>query len=165
MGVTVHRDCGPSRRALRAESTRLAATRDTLRAEIDRLAPAVHHDPDAASRHHATMNALTLLMRRMLRISRDLSDAPALGFVDLVAVSRPSREGHVWIDARPGHFRGCLHFTGLDRTDNLPQELPDSYAAKQRVALHGLDLVFCFANPVPVMPHVSLACSVCCVVR
>jgi hypothetical protein len=34
----------------------------------------------------------------------------------------------------------------------LAEELPESYAAKREAARHGVDLVFSYANPLPVMP-------------
>lgn len=44
-------------------------------------------------------------------------------------------------------------FEGLDRVDVLLQELPDSYASKAAAALRGLDLAFCYANPIPGGPR------------
>lgn len=55
---------------------------------------------------------------------------------------------------RTSHWmQGCLSFDGLDRTNALLAELPDTYASKRDAVERGLDLVFCFANPLPVMPH------------
>lgn len=37
--------------------------------------------------------------------------------------------------------------------DQLLGELPDSYASKQQAQRYGLDLAFCYANPIPGEPH------------
>ena len=155
LGATVHRGC-PSRRALRVEAARLEATRAELQQVADRLAPQIFSDPEAASRHHSALRALSLTTTRLLRAARDLQEAPAPGFVDLLSVIRPQPGGARFLDAGPGHYRGYLQFEGLHRVDSLVAELPDSYLANREAARRGLDITFCFANPVPVMPHVSL---------
>jgi len=45
--------------------------------------------------------------------------------------------------------QGYLEFDSLHSIDVLLQELPDSYASKQQAQQHGLDLCFCYANPIP----------------
>lgn len=56
-------------------------------------------------------------------------------------------------DTASPQLQGCLAFDGLDRTNALLAELPDSYASKRDAVERGLDFVFSFANPLPVMPQ------------
>ena len=46
--------------------------------------------------------------------------------------------------------QGYLEFDeGLTRMDSLLAELPDSYASKGAALARGMDLCFCYANPIP----------------
>jgi hypothetical protein len=46
-------------------------------------------------------------------------------------------------------MQGYLEFDSLHKMDHLLEELPDSYASKQAAAQHGMDLCFCYGNPIP----------------
>jgi hypothetical protein len=46
-------------------------------------------------------------------------------------------------------LQGYLEFDSLHKMDHLLEELPDSYASKQAAAQRGMDLCFCYANPIP----------------
>jgi hypothetical protein len=45
--------------------------------------------------------------------------------------------------------QGYLEFDSLNKVDVLLRELPDSYASKQAARQLGVDLCFCYANPIP----------------
>lgn len=49
----------------------------------------------------------------------------------------------------PAVLQGYLEFDSLHKMDHLLEELPDSYASKQAAAQRGMDLCFCYANPIP----------------
>jgi hypothetical protein len=51
-------------------------------------------------------------------------------------------------------MQGFLEFDSLDTISTILEELPDSYASKGEALQHGLELLFCYANPIPVMPVV-----------
>lgn len=53
------------------------------------------------------------------------------------------------IPPSPSRGQGCLTFDSLHRIEVLLDELPDSYASKQQAQECGLDLAFCYANPIP----------------
>ena len=50
-------------------------------------------------------------------------------------------------------LQGYLEFDSLHKADSILSELPSSYVSKREAELHGLDIAFCYANPIPVMPH------------
>lgn len=60
--------------------------------------------------------------------------------------------------------QGYLEFDSLNKIDVLLRELPDSYASKQHAVAHGVDLCFCYANPIPGAAGLLLACLGCCAV-
>ncbi|GAB4813310.1 hypothetical protein N2152v2_000356 [Parachlorella kessleri] len=75
-------------------------------------------------------------------------------FQDLLTVVRPSSVSLV--TDSPGHFMGHCEFDNLDQISTILEELPDTYASKLEAQRHGLQLVFCYANPIPVMPHSAM---------
>jgi len=131
--------------------TQLDAQRAELLVEADRLEPAIVESSQAAKQHHATLRALHLVTSRMLRAHQELHDASQVGFGDLLNVIRPSA-CHLVVST-PRQKKGYLEFENISLVDHLPNELISSHRLYEEVQRHGLDLVFCYANPVPVMPH------------
>lgn len=154
LGVTVHR-AHTNRRELRSILAQLSQRRTELLEEADRLEPLITQDPEAANLHHRTLRELHLAMLRTVRAHQELQEAPYIGFADLLTVLRPSK--HEFFVQKPGHFKGYLEFENIAQIEALADSLPHSYRLKHEVERCGVDLVFCYANPVPVMPHVSRA--------
>lgn len=87
------------------------------------------------------------------RATQQLNNADVLGFADLISVTRPM--GHGFTTACPGHFKGYLDFDSLEEVARVVEELPASFPSKKEALKHGISLIFCYANPIPLMPHVS----------
>ncbi|KAL4422788.1 hypothetical protein ABPG75_008985 [Micractinium tetrahymenae] len=157
LGFTVHRAPPPDRRALERRLAQLRERRVQLKRD---LAAALARDAGEAIRraeHDLARNA-TQRQATQLELGRQYE----LRFADLLTVVRPA--GQELVVDRRGHKLGCLLFDSLHKIDVLLAELPDSYASKQQAEQCGLDLNFCYANPIPVMPHGALVDYEPCVV-
>jgi hypothetical protein len=152
LGITVHRT-HMNRRELRQSVVRLASMRRELM-DLVQLRSAEIHDSASADRHQTALVALNLATSRLIRVSHELQEGSPLGFADLLTVLRPS--GHRYIISRPGHYKGYLDFERISQIDSLMAELPQSYRLKREIERYGVDLVFCYANPVPIMPHMTV---------
>ena len=152
LGVSIHREYGrKTRRELRASVVGVFHQRRELLALVDELQPGICRDQHIAARHHAARTALNAANSRLIQLVRELQDNPAYGFSDLLTVLRPSSQ-HLTIDT-PGHFKGYLDFEKISQVDALATELPSSWRLKKELQLCGLDVIFCYANPVPTLPH------------
>lgn len=156
IGIAVHSD-NLSRRELRQRGAAVNGQRRELRALVERLEPQITRDPDAAAAHHSALLALSTATSQLVGLHRELSDeysAPA-SFGDLVTVLRPSSND--WAVApRPGRFKGCLTFPHISQVDSLAAELPDSSRLKKEINMLGVDLLFCYACPIPLLPHPAM---------
>lgn len=152
LGITVHRS-HMNRRELRQNVVRLMSKRREL-LDLVQLRSSAIHDSASADRHHTALVALNLATSRLIRASHELQEGSPVGFADLLTVLRPS--AHRYIISRPGHYKGYLDFERISQVDSLMAELPQSYRLKREIERHGIDLVFCYANPVPVMPHMTV---------
>lgn len=153
LGVVVHRTF-PSRRELRAAIARVIAQRLELRDLVERLEPEIVRDPDIAARHHAARSALNTASARLVQLTHELQHASCAGFSDLLSVIRPT--GHRWVTHALGHYKGWLDFGTISQVDALESILPSSWHLKKEVARHGMDIVFSYANPVPVLPQTHM---------
>lgn len=82
-----------------------------------------------------------------------LIDAPALDFKDLLMPLRPLCQTLV-VDVA-GHRKGILEFEGTKFMEEALARASNSHFMREEIKKHGIDLVFCYANRLPVMPEVS----------
>jgi len=161
IAFVVHRP-RPDRRELREELARLSIQRQELREMVERLDPLLkeeHAAEDAAPRHLAAVRALHISSHRLYTLSMELQDCSTIGFSDCITVLRPSSkdsEYHYEIN-KPGHFKGWLQFNAVcSQIDSLLGTDVDSFWTKKKaIVQHGVDLVFTYANPVPVLPQMN----------
>lgn len=159
IAFVVHRP-RPCRRELREELARLNIQRQELREVVERLEPLLKQDSaeDAAPRHLAALRALHMSSHRLYTLSMELQDCSTIGFSDLVTVLRPSskeNEHHFLINT-PGHYKGWIQFNNISQIDELAETDLDSFSnIKKAIEQHGMDLVFTYANPVPVLPQMN----------
>jgi len=159
IAFVVHRP-RPCRRELREELSRLNIQRQELREVVERLEPLLKEDTaeDTAPRHLAALRALHISSHRLYTLNMELQDCSTIGFSDLITVLRPSskeNEYHYEIK-KPGHYKGWLQFHNISQVDDLIGIDLDSFWNKKTAILqHGMDLVFTYANPVPVLPQMN----------
>ncbi|EFN51283.1 hypothetical protein CHLNCDRAFT_141219 [Chlorella variabilis] len=141
MGFMVHRGGAPDRSAMRERLLELEARRQEVLRQL-----AAAQATDCVSAVARVEHQLARCEGQMQQVTLDLARHLELSFADLLTVVRPSGPP----------LLGYLEFDSLNKIDVLLRELPDSYASKQHAVAHGVDLCFCYANPIPVMPHGAL---------
>jgi hypothetical protein len=157
IAFVVHRS-RPCRRELREELTRLTTQRHELREVVERLEHVLKNGPgDAAARHLAALRALNITSHRLYTLNTELQDCSNIAFSDLVTVLRPSRKDYHYSVKKSGHYKGWIQFDRIfERIHRLQcSDVPTVWPLKKQILQHGMDLVFTYANPVPVLPQLN----------
>ena len=152
IAFVVHRP-RPCRREIREELARLNTQRQELRDVVERLEPLLKDDPEAGPRHLAAGRALQISSHRLYTLHMELQDSSTINFSDLVTVIRPNTSEYLFTVNKPGHFKGFIQFDKISQIDDLQADAPAFWSLKKTILHHGMDLVFTYANPVPVLPQ------------
>ncbi len=161
IAFVIHRP-RPCRRELREELARLHTTRQELREVVERLEPLLKDEKseeNAASRHLAALRALHISSHRLYSLNMELQECSNIPFSDLVTVLRPSNKDteHHFEVQKPGHYKGWIQFNAIasQLEELLATDLPSFSYVQKQISQHGMDMVFTYANPVPVLPQLN----------
>ncbi|KAL4857411.1 hypothetical protein ACK3TF_002287 [Chlorella vulgaris] len=149
LGFLVHRGPPPDRHALRQQLEAVTARQQHLARQITE-ARAEDRLRCVQGLHHAMARCDT----QSRQLAAELAQHLELSFADLLTVVRPA--GQQLVVDTPGYKLGWLEFDALLEVSVLLGELPDSYRSKRQAQQQGVDLCFCYANPIPVMPLGSM---------
>ena len=117
----------------------------------------INHSERHFRRYHSAVHALNIANARMNHLMMELRDASTPTFSDMVTVLRPSICQCATPTPTSRHYQGWLEFPSISQIDALASELPSSWRLKHELARCGVDVIFSYANSVPVMPQDHLA--------
>jgi hypothetical protein len=156
IAFVIHRP-RPCRRELREELAHLNAQRRKLRDLVESLEPVYKHPEDTPARHVSALRALNITSHRLYTLNRELQDSSHIAFSDLVTVVRPSTaKGEYHFEVKKaGHYKGWIQFNNISQIDELLAATSVASEGGGGGNRGGLDLVFTYANPVPVLPQMN----------
>lgn len=158
IAMAIHRK-RPNRLRLRRIRAELYRQRNFLNETINNLQHGKDIDDSGLSSHHyrdaqryqSSVRALNSIGHRILGVEQELYHHASLSaaFSDIISIQRPSN-CCLYVD-RPGHYKGYMEYSEFSALDVASLSLPPHH--KELVEDTGFELLFCYANPVPAMPH------------